>query len=100
MVRRLLVLSLIAACASVFASAEERRQLGAHVHGHGHVNIAIEGKTLAIDAAAERLTSLSFDDFKEFPNTQGLEISLISPKGQSSFELTRDKPALSLMGYL
>jgi hypothetical protein len=190
MVRLLLVSSLIAACSSVSALAEEHRHLGAHVHGHGRLNIAIEGKTLSIEleapgadivgfehepstpeqkaavekararladgaslfsparaagcslksarvsteaehedehehehgaksegeeehrhsefhaeyvfecASADRLTALTFDYFKEFPNTQGLEVSLISPKGQASFEVTRDKPALNLTGTL
>ena len=38
-----------AACAALPASAEEHRQLGAHVHGHGHLNIAIEGKKLTME---------------------------------------------------
>jgi hypothetical protein len=184
-----LVLSLIAAaCASVSAQADERRQLGAHVHGHGRLNIAIEGNTLSMEleapgadiagfeheaetaeqkaaiekakerlgdgaalfapaaeagcafksakvstgaeheeehehgakkegedehhhsefhaeyvfecASPERLTSFAFGYFKEFPNTQALEVSLISPKGQASYEVTRDSPALNLTGAL
>jgi hypothetical protein len=166
--------------------ADEHRQLGAHVHGHGHLNIAIEGKKVAIElevpgadivgfehepstgeqrsAIAEgkaklakalalfvpppqagcelehakvaleaeheeehqheqahedgghhsefraeyelqcgsvsRLTSLTFDYFKAFPAAQELDVSVIAPKGQSSFEVTRDKPGLDLAGIM
>jgi hypothetical protein len=31
------------------AFAEEHRQLGAHVHGHGRLNIAVEGKTVSME---------------------------------------------------
>jgi hypothetical protein len=31
------------------ASAQERRELGAHQHGHGTLNIAIEGTTVSIE---------------------------------------------------
>lgn len=37
------------ACAALAASAEEHRQLSAHVHGHGRLNIAIEGKKLTME---------------------------------------------------
>lgn len=172
------------------AAAEEHRQLGAHVHGHGSLNIAIEDKTISIelevpgadivgfeheastpaqkaavekaktklgdglslfapvaaagctqstakvtieaehehhakdekpDAADEdeghhhsefhaeyafecaspsRLTSMTFDYFKAFPDAQELDISIISPKGQSSYEVKRDKPRLDLTGIM
>ena len=174
------------------AYAEERRHLGAHVHGHGHLNIAIEGKTVSIElevpgadivgfeheastpkqkaalekakaklaaglslftpaaaancvqksakvsieaehgdehehhagkpgakeeeedhhhsefhaeyafecASPARLASMTFDYFKAFPNAQELDISVISPKGQSSHEVKRDKPRLDLTGIM
>ena len=175
------------------AYAEEHRQLGAHVHGHGHLNIAIEGKTVSIElevpgadivgfeheastpkqkaalekakaklaaglslftpataanctqksakvsieaehgdehehhaeggkpgvkeeedhhhsefhaeyafecASPARLTSMTFDYFKAFPNAQELDISVISSKGQSSYEVKRDKPRLDLTGTM
>jgi Protein of unknown function (DUF2796) len=168
------------------AAAEEHRQLGAHVHGRGHLNIAIEGKTISMElevpgadivgfehepttpdqksALAEakaklanalvlfapapaggctldhvkvsmeaeheeeehehakegeehhhsefhveyalecrslsRLTSMTFDYFKAFPGAQALDVSVIAPKGQSSFEVTREKPSLDLTGIM
>ena len=180
----------ILACIAVSAPAEEHRQLGAHVHGHGRLNIAIEDKTVSIEleapgadivgfeheastpkqkdaleeakaklaaglslftpaaeanctqksakvsieaehehhaeggkpnakeeeedhhhsefhaeyafecASASRLTSMAFDYFKAFPNAQELDISVISPKGQSSYEVKRDNPRLDLTGMM
>jgi Protein of unknown function (DUF2796) len=168
-------------------SAEEHRQLGAHVHGHGRLNIAIEGKKISMEleapgadivgfehepstpdqkaAVAEgrakladalalfspsaqagcelehvkvsveaehenghgkepakedgehhhsefhadyslqcrslsRLTSMTFDYFKFFPGAQELDVTVIGPKGQSSFEVTREKPGLDLVGIM
>ena len=182
----------IVTCIAFSAAAEEHRQLGAHVHGHGRLNIAIEDKTVSIEleapgadivgfeheaatraqsaaiekakatlasglslftpaaaagctqnaskvsieaehehehehhaeganaddeaadhhhsefhaeyafecASPARLTSMTFDYFKAFPNAQELDISLISPKGQSSYEVNRDKPRLDLTGIM
>jgi Protein of unknown function (DUF2796) len=167
-------------------SAEEHRQLGAHVHGHGRLNIAIEGKKISMelevpgadivgfehepstpdqkgaiaegrakladaialfspsaDAGCElehvkvsleaehevhgkepaekggehhhsefhadytlqcgslsRLSSMTFDYFKSFPGAQELDVTVIGPKGQSSFEVTREKPGLDLVGIM
>ncbi len=190
MVLRMFILSGVLVCIFFPSQAEEHRQLGAHVHGHGHLNIAIEDKAVSIElevpgadivgfeheastpeqkaalekakanlapglslfapaAAAEciqrsakvsieaengdehehhaeggkpgakkededhhhsefhaeyafecvspsRLTSMTFDYFKAFPNAQELNISVISPKGQNSYEVKRDKPSLDL----
>jgi hypothetical protein len=184
----------IVACIAFSAAAEERRQLGAHVHGHGRLNIAIEDKTVSMEleapgadivgfehepatraqrAAIEKakaalaaglslftpaaaagctqktskvsieaehehehehhaegakpdaeeeaadhhhsefhaeyafacaspggLTSMTFDYFKAFPNAEALDISLISPKGESSYEVKRDKPRFDLTGIM
>ena len=208
---KLFVLAGVATCVAFSASAEEHRQLGAHVHGHGRLNIAIENKTVSIELEApgadiagfeheastpeqkatiekakatlanglalftppseaqctqtsskvaieaehghehehhadhehehhaegakhdddddddddhdghgkeghhhsefhaeyaftcaepSRFTSLTFGYFKAFPNGQELDISLISPKGQNSFEVKRDNPSLDLTGNI
>jgi Protein of unknown function (DUF2796) len=184
----------IVTCIAFSAAAQEHRQLGAHVHGHGRLNIAIEDKTVSIEleapgadivgfeheaatgaqraeiekakatlaaglslftpaaaagctqnaskvsieaehehehehhaegarsdaeeeaadhhhsefhaeyafecASPGRLTSMTFDYFKAFPNAEALDISLISPKGQSGYEVKRDKPRLDLTGTM
>lgn len=46
MLRSLIVLPLVL---SVPAFAAEKRELGAHEHGHGELNIAIEGQALAVE---------------------------------------------------
>jgi hypothetical protein len=179
---------MIAMCAALSVQAEEHRQMGAHVHGHARLNIAIEGKALSLEleapgvdivgfehepgtaeqkaaladaeakladglklfapspgascglksanisagaehedeheheaksegkeehrhsefraayafecASPERLTSMRFGYFKEFPNSVELDVSVISPNGQSTFEVGRDKPTLNLTGAL
>jgi Protein of unknown function (DUF2796) len=178
------------AAVSSIALAEDHRQLGAHVHGHGRLNIAIEGKKVSMElevpgadivgfeheastpeqiaavaaakakladalalfvppsqagcelrsakvsagaghedepghrhgAAGEeeeghhhsefhaeyelqcqspaRLTRLTFEYFNVFPGGQELDIAFIGPKGQSSFEVTREKPSLDLAGVM
>lgn len=190
----ILTAAMAAAAFPVFAE-EPQRQLGAHVHGHGRLNIAIEGKKVSMElevpgadivgfehepstaeqraalaeakarlanasllfapepkagceleqakvsteaghehehehhehgdkssasshgkeeaehsefhgeyafvcASPSRLTSMTFDYFKEFPNAQELDITIVSPKGQSSFEVKRDKPSLDLTGIM
>ncbi|WP_127075536.1 DUF2796 domain-containing protein [Rhodomicrobium lacus] len=193
--------ALLSACALTASQAEEHRQLGAHVHGHGKLNIALEKNVLSIEleapgadivgfeheaateedkaklekakdrlekglelftppaaagckqslvavnlkaeheeeggeehekhehdkhadakdddhdheggehhhsefhveysfqcSAPDKITSLTFGYFKHFPNAQELDVSVITPKGQSSYEVTKDKPKLELKG--
>ena len=171
------------------ASADEHRQLGAHVHGHGRLSIAIEGTKVSMElevpgmdivgfehepstpeqkaavadgkqkllnalvlfgpapqagcklqhvkvsteaehedeheheahggaagheeepghhhsefhaeytltcSSPSRLTSMSFEYFNAFAGAQELDVAVIAPKGQSSFEVTRGKPSLDL----
>jgi len=175
-------------CLGVTASAQEHRQLGAHVHGHGRLNIAIEDKTMSMDlevpaadivgfehepetpeqkaaldeakaklgaglslftpasaagcvqtsakimteadhdeeephdshhaheadhrhsefhaeyafecASPSQITSMSFDYFEVFPNAEALNVSLITTKGQASYEVARGKPSLDLTGKM
>lgn len=47
--RRLLIASTILALATVNASAESKRQMAAHQHGHGTLNLAVEGQTLQME---------------------------------------------------
>jgi hypothetical protein len=63
-------------------------------HSEFHAEYAFEC------ASPARLTSMTFDYFKTFPNAQELDVSLISPKGQSSYEVKRDKPRLDLTGIM
>jgi hypothetical protein len=171
------------------AGAEERRELGAHQHGHGNLNIALEGNRISMElevpghdlvgfehaaktksqrAAVEKaksqlgaplslfrlpaaagcavkearvklesgheekgkkaghkhdddhdhdhsefhaeyalecsaiaqITSIEFPYFATFKGAEELEVNLITPKGQSKFEVKRDKPRLDLSGTM
>lgn len=54
----LLILGLPAA---VLASGEESREMGAHVHGHGALNIAVEGNTVALELEAPGFDIVGFE---------------------------------------
>ena len=200
-----LSLAALALCAANPAIAAERRELGAHQHGHGTLNIAVDGKKIAMEleapgadiagfeheaksdkdkaaiktatgvlekplalfkvpeaakcvvseakvkveaedhdheghddhdkageakhekdhdhdaahkeeaeahhsafhaeyllecASPDDFKSLGLDYFAAFKGAQGLTIEVITPKGQSKFEATRDKPVIDLSGLL
>ena len=189
-IRTAFVLAAGLASAALPASADEHRQLGAHVHGHGLLNIAIEGNTISMElevpgadivgfehepstpeqkaaiadakqkllnalalfgpaseagcalrhvkvsteaehedeheahstggheeeaghqhsefhaeytlscSSPSRLTSMTFQYFNAFAGARELDVSVIAPKGQSSFEVKRDKPTLDLTGIM
>ena len=51
-------------------------------------------------ARPELLLVIDADYFKLFPAAQGLEVSLIGPKGQAKQSVTRDAPRIELKGAL
>ena len=56
------------ACAAFSASAEEpHRQLGAHVHGHGRLNIAMEGKKLSMELEVPGADIVGFENEPSTP---------------------------------
>jgi hypothetical protein len=74
-------------------AASEKEEAGHH-HSEFHVEYSMECQSLT------RLTSMTFDYFKAFPGAQELDISLITPKGQTSYEVKRDNPRLDLTGIM
>lgn len=68
-----------------------------HDHDHGsHSEFKV---TYAIECAApEKLGTVAFDYFKAFTGAQKLNVTVIGPKGQSSYVVTREKPVLDLSG--
>jgi hypothetical protein len=46
------------------------------------------------------LTSIGFDYFKVFAGAQKLDVTVITPKGQSKFEVSRAKPRIELGGMM
>ncbi len=75
------------------ADARNDEEAGHH-HSEFHVEYSLEC------SSPSRLTAMTFDYFKAFPNAQELDIAVITPKGQSSFEVKRDKPSLDLTGIM
>lgn len=50
---------------AALASGEETREMGAHEHGHGALNIAIEGNTLAIELEVPGFDIVGFEHAPE-----------------------------------
>ena len=65
-----------------------------HRHADFNVEYTLECKSLA------RLAAIDFDYFKAFAGAQVLEVTVITAKGQNSYEVTRDKPSLDLTGVM
>lgn len=86
-------------------AAEEGHDKSAHEHGDddhdhdehgGHSAFHV---TYALDCAAPAsITSITFDYFKAFAGAKELDVSVVTEKAQSKFEVTREKPVLDLAG--
>ena len=57
------MMGLALAAAGSSAMAEERRELKAHVHGHGKLNIAVEGNKVSLDLDAPGADILGTESF-------------------------------------
>ena len=53
------------------AQAAERRELGAHEHGHSKLNLAVEGTLVVMEIAAPGLDVLGFEHPAETADGQG-----------------------------
>jgi hypothetical protein len=74
------------------AASSQEKEGGGHSEFHGEYTF--------VCTSPSRLTSMTFDYFKEFPNAQELDVTIVSAKGQLSFEVKRDKPSLDLTGIM
>jgi hypothetical protein len=74
--------------------AEEKHEDAEHEHSEFRVEYALEC------SAVSSLTSITFDYFKAFPGAEELDVAIISPKGQTSYEVTRKEPNLDLKGIM
>ncbi len=45
-----------------------------------------------------QIKGMAFDYFKAFPSAQELDVSVVTAKNQTKFEVTRDKPEIALTG--
>jgi ABC-type nickel/cobalt efflux system permease component RcnA len=69
----------------------------AHEHdGHNQFHATYE---LSCTSPGE-LTSIGFDYFKQFAGAQGLTVNVVTAKGQSKYEVSREKPTLDLGGIM
>ena len=118
------VLALPAAAACSLATADVKLE-SEHAHGddhdhdakdqHDHSGHDPEGKAQAKDAGGHNhfhvaytfdcsnpveLTGITFDYFKLFAGAQGLTVNVVTGKGQSKYEVSRDKPTLDLGGIM
>lgn len=69
-----------------------------HDHGGGHTEFHARYTLECSDPAA--LSALTFDYFRSFAGARSLEVNVITEKGQSTFEATRDKPFVDLGGLM
>jgi hypothetical protein len=63
-------------------------------HSEFHAQYSLDCRTLS------KLTAIEFPYFTAFPNTQELEVNIITPKGQNSYKVSREKPTLELTGMI
>jgi len=63
-------------------------------HSEFHAQYALEC------AAPGNMTAIEFGYFRAFAGAQKLDVNVITPKGQSKFEVTRSNPNLSLAGMI
>jgi hypothetical protein len=63
-------------------------------HSHFHATYALDCTSPA------ELTTITFNYFKLFPGAKELTVNVVGAKGQSSYEVSRDKPTLDLAGVM
>jgi len=75
---------------------------GAGDHDHdGHAGHNQFHATYSIDCAdPAALTAITFNYFKLFAGAQALTVNVATAKGQSKYEVSRDKPTLDLAGVM
>lgn len=83
---------------------EEKHEPGEEPEKEADGSIAHHNKffveyALACGSIAD-LKTLAFDYFNSFKDAQVLTVNVITPKGQSKFEATRDKPKIDLVGLM
>ena len=92
------------ACATLPASAEEHRQLGAHVHGHGRLNIAVDGKKVLIGLEVPGADIVGFEHEPTTPEQKAAipnakaklanGLALFQPEAKARCELEQVKVSL------
>jgi hypothetical protein len=65
-----------------------------HGHSEFHAQYSFDCQTPA------DLTAIEFDYFRVFAGAQRLDVTVITPKGQTKFEVSRRKPRIDLAGMM
>jgi len=65
-----------------------------HHHSAFHNQYSLECNSPA------NITTIEFGYFNAFPSAEKLDVNLITPKGESKYEVTRANPVLSLAGMI
>ena len=81
----------IVTCIAFSAAGEEHRQLGAHVHGHGRLNIAIEDKTVSIELEARGADIVGFEHEAATRGTKMLRLRRRKRRSPLAFPSSRPR---------
>lgn len=65
-----------------------------HGHSEFHAQYTFDCRS------PESLTAIEFDYFRAFAGAKRLDVNIITPKGQTKFEVTRSKPRVDLSGMM
>lgn len=63
-------------------------------HDGEHMEFHVNYRFTCTDTT--KISGFSFPFFKQFPNSEELDVQIVSPKGQFQFEVSPDQPALTL----
>ncbi|WP_084608089.1 DUF2796 domain-containing protein [Nisaea denitrificans] len=63
-------------------------------HDGEHMEFHVTFRFSCMDTA--KIAGFSFPFFKQFPNSEELDVQIVSPKGQFQFEVSPDHPTLTL----
>lgn len=77
-------------------TARKQAEAGGDEHAHSNFHAQY---SFTCNAPAS-ITALEFGYFQAFAGAQKLEVNVITPKGQSQFEVTRVKPRIDLAGVI
>ena len=63
-------------------------------HDGEHMEFHVNYRFTCTDTT--KISGFAFPFFKQFPNSEELDVQIVSPKGQFQFEVSPDQPALTL----
>lgn len=81
---------------------DSKAKAGAKGHDHDHhgEHSEFHAEYTLECSSAEKLTSIEFPYFRTFSGADELEVTVITAKGQSKFEVKRGKPRVDLAGVM